>query len=82
MSHSFEGSAGTQFHFNSDHSGLVTIESSEGNVKVPAKDIYEFLISRISNHEIDFDAFSKTMLNWNVIKLEVRGKALLVTRRL
>ena len=81
VSHTYEGNAGTLFHFNSDHSGLITIETPEGGVKVPAKDIYEFLINCISNHQIDFKQFTETMQNWNVIKLEVHNEDLLVTRR-
>ena len=82
MSHTFVGNAGTTFHYNEDHSGVITIKQPEveGCFEVPAKDMYEFLINCISNHQIDFDRFAETMQNWNVVKLEVHNKDLLVTR--
>lgn len=80
MSHTFECNAGTRFHFNSDLSGQITIQSPEGDVEVPAKDLYEFLISRIANLEFINADLAKIMQNFGVIKIEVHNDEVLITR--
>ena len=89
MSHIFEGNAGTKFHFNSDLSGQITIQSPEAHdliplpeegINIPASDLYEFFISRIANSEFDAAKLSKIMQDFNLLKIEVHDWNILITR--
>lgn len=80
MSHTFNAYDGTRFHFNSDLSGQITIQSPEGGLKIPAVDLLEFLIAQISNIEFDAPWLAETMQNAGLVKIEVHNDSILITR--
>lgn len=80
MSLTFKGDAGTIFHFNSDLSGQITIQSLEGGIKIPAVDLLDFLIRRIAYVEFDASWLSETMQNAGLVKIEVHNDSILITR--
>ena len=80
MSHTFESNAGTRFHFNSDLSGEITIQSPEGGLKIPAVDLLELLIAQIANRQFDATWLAEAMQNSGLVKIEVHNESILITR--